>query len=320
MAGSHRICAAVSLPRPRRRERARASEPAAPVGDRRGRPGRARGRAPGNRCRLERPCAGPGGARHHFRARGATGPGVVRAGDRRKLCRLHRGRSCGVRAAGRACGKPRRRGDSRKGLQGVRCDDHPPVERLCLQRYQADVLYGGRSHRSDQRLWRSKAAGERALAETIDRYYVVRTSWVCGAHGGNFVRTMLRLGAEQDLVRVVDDQWGCPTFARDVAEAIVAIAGRAQAGRGPTSGIYHYCGAGETTWLGFAREIFRQAGPRFATRPRTAAIRSEEFPTAARRPGRSVLDCGRIETEFDVVRRPWREGLARLFDELSHQA
>ena len=166
----------------------------------------------------------------------------------------------------------------------------------------------------------SKAAGERALAETIDRYYVVRTSWVCGAHGGNFVRTMLRLGAEQDLVRVVDDQWGCPTFARDVAEAIVAIAGRAQAGRGPTSGIYHYCGAGETTWLGFAREIFRQAGPRFATRPRTAAIRSEEFPTAARRPGRSVLDCGRIETEFDVVRRPWREGLARLLDELSHQA
>jgi dTDP-4-dehydrorhamnose reductase len=161
----------------------------------------------------------------------------------------------------------------------------------------------------------SKAAGERAVREALSRHIILRTSWVFGAFGQNFVKTMLRLGTERPLLRVVADQRGCPTAAADIAAALIALAQHIDAGAARW-GTYHFAGAGVTTWHGFADAIFDLAEPYWRRRPQVEAIATDEYPTAARRPRNSVLDCGKIGAAFGIRPPPWRPALAAVVREL----
>lgn len=158
----------------------------------------------------------------------------------------------------------------------------------------------------------SKLEGERAVLAAHPRAVILRTAWVYDASGANFVRTMLRLAKTRDEINVVADQRGCPTFACDLASAALDIAARPIA-----FGVFHCAGSGETTWAAFAEEIFRlsaaRGGPSAAVRPITAA----EFPTRAKRPQNSRLDCSKLENEYGVRMRHWRDALAECIDEIA---
>ncbi|WP_199260819.1 dTDP-4-dehydrorhamnose reductase [Paracoccus binzhouensis] len=157
----------------------------------------------------------------------------------------------------------------------------------------------------------SKLAGEQGVAAAGGQWAVLRTSWVFSAHGANFVRTMLRLGAERDALRVVADQQGGPTPAADIAAACLTMLAAmcADAGRG---GLYHFAGAPDTSWAGFAREIMAQAG----LSCRVTDIATADYPTPARRPANSRLDCAAILRDFGINRPDWRAGLAQVLQEL----
>ena len=157
---------------------------------------------------------------------------------------------------------------------------------------------------------RSKLAGEAAVAHACRRHVILRTSWVHSPFGNNFVKTMLRLGASKPQLGVVDDQLGCPTYAPHLAEAIVRIARRALSAPHDQVpwGIYHAAGAGETTWCGFAREIFRLAASHGGPTPRVDAITTADYPTAAMRPANSRLDCTALERAFGARLPDWRDG------------
>lgn len=161
----------------------------------------------------------------------------------------------------------------------------------------------------------SKAAGEDEVRRRSARHLILRTSWLYGAHGTNFVKAMLRLGAERPELRVVDDQLGSPTAAADLAACIVQISHRI-ATASPRWGTYHLCGAGATTWYEFARCIFdlRTSGRNAA--PRLRSVSSAEFDAPARRPPNSRLDCGRMQRVFGVACPPWETSLARRLPEI----
>jgi dTDP-4-dehydrorhamnose reductase len=163
---------------------------------------------------------------------------------------------------------------------------------------------------------RSKLAGERAVAAAGGDHVVLRTSWVHAGHGRNFVRSMLAAGAARDRLTVVDDQRGGPTAAADIAATLVAIARAFTAGRG-VPGIFHYCGAPAVTWCGFAREIFARA--RWMRAPEIRPIRTADWPTPARRPANSVLDCTRIGAVYGIAQPDWRVSLGPLLAELEAQ-
>jgi dTDP-4-dehydrorhamnose reductase len=160
---------------------------------------------------------------------------------------------------------------------------------------------------------KSKADGEEEIRRRIHDHIILRTSWLYGVSGRNFVRTMLRLGRDQDVLRVVDDQVGCPTFAEDLARAVLDMAAVIHRRDAPVWGTYHYCGEGRTTWYGLAIELFKKANAYepFALQ-RVIPISTEEFPTAARRPANSVLDCSRLTQVFGVKRIPWEKSLAHM--------
>ncbi len=164
---------------------------------------------------------------------------------------------------------------------------------------------------------RSKAAGEDEVRKRLPEHLIVRTAWLYGLHGHNFVKTMLRLGRENTLLKVVDDQKGCPTNAADLAGAIIEMA--EQLGRGPVFwGTYHFCNQGEITWHGFALEIFnlaRKAGQPLKVKE-VRAITSAEYPTPVTRPANSVLDCSKLIENFDIEIPAWRESLARMMSML----
>jgi dTDP-4-dehydrorhamnose reductase len=161
----------------------------------------------------------------------------------------------------------------------------------------------------------SKEAGERAVRRALREHIILRTAWVYSAHGHNFVKTMLRLAGERPVLRVVADQTGSPTAAADIAGAIAAIVQCVSAGNAAW-GTYHFTGAGAVTWHGFARAIFEGAEVWRGPPPRVEAITTADFPTPARRPANSVLDCARIGAAFGVVPRPWRAALADTLAEL----
>lgn len=170
----------------------------------------------------------------------------------------------------------------------------------------------------------SKEAGEQAVRAALDHHVIVRTSWVFAAHGHNFLRTMLRLGEDRPTLRVVADQRGTPTAAADIAAALlqiarrVAVQARSGAEDGRIWGTYHFTNAGETTWHGFATAIFAER-QRLTGRPAPVveAITTADYPTPARRPAYSCLDCQRIGAVFDVRPRPWTDALASVMAELS---
>jgi dTDP-4-dehydrorhamnose reductase len=163
----------------------------------------------------------------------------------------------------------------------------------------------------------SKAAGEQALRERLERHVILRTSWIFGTHGTNFVKTMLSLGRERDQLHVVADQRGCPTGAVDIADAIFGIVRQLLIERrGEVWGTYHFAGRGSTTWYEFAEAIFERAAPFWGRRPAVVPITTAEYPTPARRPAASVLDCTRFERTFAIPRRPWTEQLDMVLHRL----
>jgi len=160
----------------------------------------------------------------------------------------------------------------------------------------------------------SKAAGEAILRATLDQHIILRSSWVFSATGNNFVKTMLRLGKERAELGIIDDQTGCPTSARSIAEVLLGIAHRYLQGEEIPWGTYHYCNQPETTWFDFARAIFKQAGG--YENLVVNAIKTSEYLTPAARPMNSVLDCGKLETNFGIGRAGWRDELEMVLGEL----
>jgi dTDP-4-dehydrorhamnose reductase len=163
---------------------------------------------------------------------------------------------------------------------------------------------------------RFKLHGEQMVLRCCPRSLVLRTSWVISAHGRNFVRTMLRLAAEGKPLRVVDDQYGRPTSAADLADFVLsqaaALAGAAPGD--PRFGLFHFANAGETTWRRLAEAVVAEAyGP---DAPPVTPITTADYPTPARRPERATLDTGKLERVFGVQPRPWREALAEIVAEL----
>ncbi|MEE9526858.1 MAG: dTDP-4-dehydrorhamnose reductase [Syntrophobacteria bacterium] len=160
---------------------------------------------------------------------------------------------------------------------------------------------------------KSKAAGEVEVRKHLREYLILRTGWVYGIHGHNFVKNMLRLGREREVVQVVTDQYGCPTFAADLAETILRIATQFLEGGQVHWGTYHYCGKGVTSWHGFAEEIFRLAsGYESLKVKRVDPVSTSEYPTAAQRPASSILDCSVLEKTFNIYPQPWAESLAYM--------
>lgn len=153
---------------------------------------------------------------------------------------------------------------------------------------------------------RSKAEGDRFVRETLPDHAIVRSSWLFAAGGSNFVKTILRLSRERDELRVVNDQVGRPTFARDLAEALLRL------GRSRRTGTYHFCNAGACSWQEFAAEIVRQSGSRVPVRPMTTA----ELNRPAPRPAYSVLSTDSFTADTGLSPRPWPEALAECLAQL----
>ena len=158
---------------------------------------------------------------------------------------------------------------------------------------------------------RTKLAGEEGVRAAGGPHAILRTSWVVSAHGANFVKTMLRLGAERDRLTIVADQVGGPTPAADIAQACLEIAGQLIADPGK-SGTYHFSGGPDVSWADFAREIFAQAG----LSPEVADIPTTDFPTPAKRPLNSRLDNGALTATFGIARPDWRAGLKDILADI----
>jgi dTDP-4-dehydrorhamnose reductase len=173
----------------------------------------------------------------------------------------------------------------------------------------------------------SKLAGERVLAESGAGHIIFRTSWVYGARGKNFLLTILKLARERETLRVVADQYGAPTWSRDLARMTAEVIGQCEAEvRGyelatflfDTGQTYHAAGAGETTWYGFAAEAVRsqrekEPGTMFAA---IEAITTVEYPTPAQRPANSRMNCARLRERFGWKMMEWRDSLREVLAEL----
>jgi dTDP-4-dehydrorhamnose reductase len=192
-----------------------------------------------------------------------------------------------------------------------------------LVHYSTDYVFDGRGtrpYREDDPTaplgvyGASKLAGEQAIRASGCRHLVFRTAWVYAAHSHNFLRTMLRVGAERPELRVVADQFGTPTPAALIADATVQVLQQSP----QASGLWHLTASGHTSWHGFAEAIFAGAVERgLLTRaPRVAAIATTEYPTPAARPMYSVLDTTALQRDFGIALPDWPEGLARVLDEL----
>ncbi len=168
----------------------------------------------------------------------------------------------------------------------------------------------------------TKRDGDVALIESGAGHFIFRTSWVFGAHGANFVKTVLRLGAERDKLNVVADQFGAPTSAALLADATAHAVAQLR-WRNPadlSSGIYHLAAAGETSWHGFAQAILRGGvSRRLALKLKPEAVRAistHEYPLPARRPANSRLDTARFRTTFELTLPHWQSGLDHVLDQL----
>jgi len=157
---------------------------------------------------------------------------------------------------------------------------------------------------------RSKLLGEQGIRAAGGRYLILRTSWVFSAHGSNFVKTMLRLAQTRDNLTIVADQIGGPTPAADIAATLLALAQALK--QGHPGGTYHYAGVPMTSWAGFARETFAQAGKATTVQDITTA----DYPTPAPRPLNSRLDCASLTADFDITPPDWRAGLAEVIEAL----
>jgi len=164
---------------------------------------------------------------------------------------------------------------------------------------------------------KSKLTGEEEIKKILDEYFIIRTAWLYGAKGNNFVYTMLRLFKEKDVVKVVEDQWGSPTYTADLAGAILKIIEDDSV----SYGIYHFTNGGAASWYEFARTIYKKAkrlgliedNKKVVIQP----IKTEDYPTSARRPRFSVLSKEKIQKEFDLKIRDWDKALEGFLVSLS---
>ena len=163
----------------------------------------------------------------------------------------------------------------------------------------------------------SKLAGELAVRAGNPRSVVMRTAWVVSAHRANFLKTMLRLGADRPLLRVVDDQVGCPTSAKDIAEALKTITLRMLDDGDAPVGVYHFVNAGEASWRQLADEIFVQSAALGGPRPIVEPITTADYPTPAKRPANSRLSTAKIASDFGIEPRDWRTAIKETVGELS---
>ena len=162
----------------------------------------------------------------------------------------------------------------------------------------------------------SKLKGEMVIEASGCKYLIIRTAWVYGEYGNNFLKTMLRLGADRDELSIVGDQIGCPTYAQDIAMSIVSILSCLDL-KGSLSGIYHYCGDEPCSWYDFGLAIFLEAEVQGLKTPSyVKSITTADYPTPAIRPAYSVLDCTKIESVFDVTRSNWRDRIKIVIDRL----
>lgn len=163
---------------------------------------------------------------------------------------------------------------------------------------------------------RSKAEGEAAVLQSGARAAVLRTSWVYSAYGANFVKTMLRLAADREEVGVVADQQGRPTWAADCARGALMAARALIEGRAEAADVFHLAGEGDATWADFAEEVFAQSAARGGASARVRRIRTEDYPTPARRPANSRLETDKLQRTFSWAPGPWKASLAACLSEM----
>jgi dTDP-4-dehydrorhamnose reductase len=158
---------------------------------------------------------------------------------------------------------------------------------------------------------RTKAEGEAKVRELLPRHVILRTSWIYGPHGTNFLRNVLKLAGERDELRMVSDQIGCPTATIDLAEAVLAVA-RKLATEAKVSGIFHFAGTGATSRYGFAADIVQRQAIFTGRTPKVAEIKMAEYPVAAKRPLNCELDSSRFRTAFGYSAAPWQHRVAEI--------
>lgn len=170
---------------------------------------------------------------------------------------------------------------------------------------------------------RSKLAGEEIIRELLDHYIILRTSWVFGATGNNFVKTMLRLAQNKTEVGIVSDQFGAPTSARAIAKAITEIIFQLQNMSlfKHSSGTYHFSGFPFVSWADFAKVIFEQATYRelISSSPKIKEITTLDYPTQALRPANSRLDCSKLKNTFGIEPDDWKQSLGVMLDEIKER-
>ena len=155
----------------------------------------------------------------------------------------------------------------------------------------------------------SKLKGELSIQSSGCSYLIIRTAWVFSEYGNNFVKTMLRLGETSDELNIVGDQIGCPTYAQDIAKAIISILAQSKKKKF-SSEIYHFSGYQPCTWFDFANEIFKEASRSGFLSPRSVKkISTAQYPTEAPRPAYSVLDCSKMEIDFGILPSNWIKGI-----------
>jgi len=165
---------------------------------------------------------------------------------------------------------------------------------------------------------KSKWEGEEAVRQCLREHLIIRTAWLFGVHGKNFVKTMLKLSCDKEEFTVVDDQIGCPTWTGDLTNALVHVAKVIQEKRNEVPwGTYHFCGQGQTSWHGFACAVLEEAANRGeGQRSRVQPIPTCDYPTPAQRPMWSVMGCNKIRDTFDIQPLYWKEGLKKMLDRL----
>ena len=157
----------------------------------------------------------------------------------------------------------------------------------------------------------SKLEGEKAISELLTNYVILRTSWVYSAYCNNFIKTMLKLGAIKNELNIIDDQVGGPTYAKDLAVAVLKIAETILNGKEDGFGIFNYCGKEPTSWYGFACEIFKIASQYGQKVPeKINPITTKEYPTPAKRPANSKLDCNKIAKVYGITQNNWQVSTA----------
>lgn len=161
----------------------------------------------------------------------------------------------------------------------------------------------------------SKEAGETAIRNKLDKHIILRTSWVFSAHGGNFVKSMIRLANDRDELNIVSDQKGGPTAAADIAQTCLKIA--ASLSENPSWGTYHYSGAPDTNWFEFAKEIINRSASLIKKQPSVNPITTADYPTPAARPANSVMNCEKIKNTFGITQPSWKDSLDKVISQLA---